>query len=546
MDRDELLRIAEAERLRSKPLQIRCCTSSGCRASGSMGMFRQLQDEASRRGLTDRLDVMSVGCSGLCGQGPVVQTMPGAALYGPVAASHAGELVATIESGKNSVPRIDTEQPFFKRQLRIVRATAGEIDPERFESHIAAGAYRGLCRALEQSPGEIVEAITRSGLRGRGGAGYPTGWKWAAVAKMPPGQKYVICNGDEGDPGAFMDRAVMEDTAHQVIEGMAIAAYAVGANQGYIYVRAEYPLAIERLQLAITQAFQAGLLGNSIFGSTFDFQLEIRMGAGAFVCGEETALIASVQALRGIPRPRPPYPAESGLWEKPTLINNVETFATVPAILLHGADWFASIGTAGSKGTKIFSLTGKIRNSGLVEVPMGTTIRQVVEEMGGGVSSGTGVKAVQTGGPAGGCIPASHLDTPIDYDSLAAIGSIMGSGGMIVLDDTDRMPDLARFFMEFCADESCGKCVPCRAGTVQLHRLLTRIIDRKATKSDLERMIQLCHLVKDTSLCGLGQSAPNPVLSTLRYFGEEYEALLRPEEFPEHTPRRAPISLKLI
>jgi bidirectional [NiFe] hydrogenase diaphorase subunit len=346
---------------------------------------------------------------------------------------------------------------------------------------------------------------------------------------MPAGQKYVICNGDEGDPGAFMDRAVMEDAAHQVLEGMAIAGYAVGANRGYIYVRAEYPLAIERLQKAINQATKAGLLGSNIFESPFEFHVEIRIGAGAFVCGEETALIASVQGLRGTPRPRPPYPAESGLWDCPTLINNVETMATIPTILREGAEWFAAIGTESSKGTKIFSLTGKVRNAGLVEVPMGTSLREVVEVMGGGCSQGGAVKAVQTGGPSGGCIPARLLDTPIDYESLAKIGSIMGSGGMIVMDQSNKMPEVARFFMEFCADESCGKCVPCRVGTVQLHHSLTRLIDRKGTREDLDQMVDLCHLVRDTSLCGLGQSAPNPLLSTLQYFAEEYEELLQDE-----------------
>jgi bidirectional [NiFe] hydrogenase diaphorase subunit len=362
---------------------------------------------------------------------------------------------------------------------------------------------------------------------------------------MPPGQKYVICNGDEGDPGAFMDRSVMEDAPHQVLEGMAIAAYAVGANQGFIYVRAEYPLAVERLQLAIAQAAKAGLLGGSVFDRPFQFQVEIRIGAGAFVCGEETALVASVQGLRGVPRPRPPYPAESGLWDRPTLINNVETFATVPAILRNGAGWFAGIGTATSKGTKIFSLTGKVKNAGLVEVPMGTTLREVVEQLGGGVPDGKAVKAVQTGGPSGGCVPAELLDTPIDYESLNKIGSIMGSGGMIVMDDTDHMPEVARFFMQFCAEESCGKCVPCRAGTVQLHGLLTKLVEKRATRHDLDRLIELCHLVKDTSLCGLGQSAPNPVLSTIRYFASEYESLLQPEEFPRPT-RRSSIPLTVV
>ncbi len=542
----DLHTIREAERNRCKPFTIRCCTSSGCRASGALEVFAELQKQVQESGLTDRVDVVGVGCPGLCSEGPLVESTHPAAIYPRVKSEQAREIVRISLNEPCQLEQLDPGHPFLTGQLKIVRARAGIIDPERLESYIAADGYVGLQQALQQSPETIVETITVSGLRGRGGAGYPTGLKWATVAKMPRGQKYVICNGDEGDPGAFMDRAVMEDAAHQVLEGMAIAAYAVGANQGVIYVRAEYPLAIERLQLAITQATRAGLLGTGILGSGFNFTIEIRIGAGAFVCGEETALIASVEGLRGMPRPRPPYPAERGLWDCPTLINNVETLATIPAILRNGAEWFAAIGTEKSKGTKIFSIAGKIQNSGLVEVPMGTTLRQVVEVLGGGVPGGKALKAVQTGGPSGGCIPAELLDTPIDYESLSAIGSIMGSGGMIVMDESDQMPEIARFFMEFCADESCGKCVPCRVGTVQLHRLLTRIIERKASQDDLDQLIQLCHLVRDTSLCGLGQSAPNPVLSTLRYFASEYEALLQPPEFPGHTRRKAPIPLTVI
>jgi bidirectional [NiFe] hydrogenase diaphorase subunit len=509
-------------------------------------VFAELRSQVQQRGLADRVEVVGVGCPGLCSQGPLVESVPDGALYGRVVPEQATEIVAACDGQPCGATRIDTTLPFFARQKKIVRATAGKIDPERIESYIAVGGYEGLYLALQQPPAEVVRVITASGLRGRGGAGYPTGLKWATVAKMPPDQKYVIGNGDEGDPGAFMDRAVMEDASHQVLEGMAIAAYAVGANQGFLYVRAEYPLAIERLQLAIRQATRAGLLGSGIFGSRFDFQVEIRIGAGAYVCGEETALIASVEGLRGIPRPRPPYPAARGLWDHPTLINNVETLATVPAILRHGPDWFAAVGTATSKGTKIFSLTGKVRNEGLIEVPMGTTLRQVVEEMGGGVPNGKRVKAVQTGGPSGGCIPESLLDTPIDYESLAALGSIMGSGGMIVMDETDAMPEVARFFMRFCADESCGKCVPCRVGTVQLHRLLTRIIERQASRADLDQLVQLCHLVRDTSLCGLGQAAPNPVLSTLRHFAVEYDSLLQPDEFPQYPRRKSAIPLTVV
>lgn len=545
MDHDELQRIAEVELAQAKRIEVRCCTSSGCRASGSMNVISRLNEAVESSGLKDSVKIIGVGCPGLCSAGPLVQMHPDGDLYGKVSADQAAGIIKTLSGGKTDAFRIDIQQPFFTRQVRVVRATAGQIDPERIEPYIAAGGYEGLYRALQRQPEDIIAEVTASGLRGRGGAGYPTGLKWATVAKMPAGQKFLICNGDEGDPGAFMDRSVMEDSPHQVLEGMAIAAYAVGANQGFLYVRAEYPLAVERLELAISQATKRGLLGGHIFQTSFDFKIEIRIGAGAFVCGEETALIASVQGLRGIPRPRPPYPAECGLWERPTLINNVETFATVPAILRNGAKWFRDIGTASSKGTKIFSLTGKVKNAGLVEVPMGTTVRDVVVELGGGTSLGQAVKAVQTGGPSGGCIPANLLDTPIDYESLGNIGSIMGSGGMIVMDDTDHMPEVARFFMEFCADESCGKCIPCRVGTVQLHGLLTKLVEKKATRHDLDKLIELCHLVRDTSLCGLGQSAPNPVFSTLRYFFDEYEALIQPEEF-SRPPRNSSIPLTVV
>ncbi|MEM9267231.1 MAG: NADH-quinone oxidoreductase subunit F, partial [Cyanobacteria bacterium P01_F01_bin.13] len=376
-------------------------------------------------------------------------------------------------------------------------------------------------------PEAVVDEITRSGLRGRGGAGYPTGLKWATVAKMPPGQKYVVCNADEGDPGAYMDRSVLESDPHRVLEGLEIAAYAVGANQGYIYVRGEYPLAIHHLQTAIRQAKRHGLLGSQIFDSPFDFRIDLRIGAGAFVCGEETALMASIEGKRGIPRPRPPYPAESGLWGCPTLINNVETFANIAPIIRHGANWFASIGTEQSKGTKVFSLTGKVQNAGLIEVPMGISLREIVEEMGQGATNEAQVKAVQTGGPSGGCIPAASFDTSVDYESLKQLGSIMGSGGMIVMDEHTRMVDVAQFFMQFCMDESCGKCIPCRAGTVQLYQLLTKFKQHRATPADLEQLEMLSDVVKNTSLCGLGQAAPNSVLSTLRYFRDEYLAAMQ-------------------
>ncbi len=445
---------------------------------------------------------------------------------------HAPSIVASLNGGKCDAEQGDPNHPFFTKQKSIVLANSGIVDPERIESYIAADGYQGLHEViLELNQKDVVDTMIKSGLRGRGGAGYPTGLKWATVAKTQSQRKYIICNADEGDPGAFMDRSVLESDPHSVLEGMAIAAYAVGADQGFIYVRAEYPLAISRLQIAIQQAKQLGLLGAGIFESPFSFNIDLRIGAGAFVCGEETALMASVEGRRGSPRPRPPFPAESGLWGHPTLINNVETFANVPAIIRKGAEWFASIGTEKSKGTKVFALAGKINNTGLIEVPMGTPLRQIVEEMGGGAPEGMKVKAVQTGGPSGGCIPAADLDTPVDYESLAKLGSIMGSGGMIVMDQNTQMVDVARFFMEFCRDESCGKCIPCRAGTVQMHNILTKITEGKGTQRDLDKLEALCDMVKNTSLCGLGQTAPNPVLSTLRFFKHEYMALLKKDPY---------------
>jgi bidirectional [NiFe] hydrogenase diaphorase subunit len=478
----------------------------------------------------------------LCGRGPLVALAPAGDLFEKVTPTEADSLVGAAVGETPRAARLDAAHPFFSSQLRIVTETSGRIDSERVEEYVAEDGYKALHQALtEMTPGEVVQAITKSGLRGRGGAGYPTGLKWGTVARTPVGQKYVVCNGDEGDPGAFMDRSVMESDPHRVLEGMAIAGYAVGASQGFVYVRAEYPLAVERLRKAISQATKLGMLGSAIFETPFDFRIDVRIGAGAFVCGEETALMASIEGRRGLPRPRPPYPAEVGLWNRPTLINNVETFANVPPILRHGPDWFAGIGTAKSKGTKVFSLTGKVRNTGLIEVPMGTSLRHVVEVMGGGVADGR-VKAVQTGGPSGGCIPAEHLDTPVDYESLTKLGSIMGSGGMIVMDQTTNMVEVARFFMEFCMDESCGKCVPCRVGTVQMHRLLDRIAKGEGTRADLNRLKDLCPMVQETSLCGLGQTAPNPVMSTLRYFGNEYEALLKKTE---SVNGRTPLPLRL-
>jgi bidirectional [NiFe] hydrogenase diaphorase subunit len=532
---DDLNAIAEKEQAARKKTIIRCCMAAGCMSSQSEVLKQSLEQAVKDAGLSDEVEVRGVGCMKLCCRGPLVSVDTQNTLYQEVAPEDAPELVNTLKGGKTKLKRGDLDHPFFKRQLAIVLANSGEIDPERIEGYIAADGYQALHQVLrEMTPKEVVETMVKSGLRGRGGAGFPTGLKWGTVAKTQSSQKYVICNADEGDPGAFMDRSVLESDPHSVLEGMAIAAYAVGANQGFIYVRAEYPLAIKRLQTAIKQAKTLGLLGSGIFESPFNFNIDIRIGAGAFVCGEETALMMSVEGKRGTPRPRPPFPAESGLWGCPTLINNVETFANVPPIVRKGAEWFASIGTEKSKGTKVFALAGKIENTGLIEVPMGTPMRQIIEEMGGGAPDGGKVKAVQTGGPSGGCIPASALDTPVDYDSLTKLGSIMGSGGMIVMDDSTKMVDVARYFMEFCVDESCGKCIPCRAGTVQMLHLLEKILDRKATARDLAKLEELCGMVKSTSLCGLGQTAPNPTLSTLRYFRQEYEVLLQPDKFGPH------------
>ncbi len=524
---DDLNAIAEKEKAARKKIVIRCCMAAGCMSSNSEAVKKELDLAVKEAGLTDEVEVRGVGCMKLCCEGPLVGIDPKNELYERVTPDDVRDLVNTIKGGKTKLEKGDLNHPFFKKQLSIVLANSGEIDPERIESYIATEGYQALHHVLrEMTPKDVVETMVKSGLRGRGGAGFPTGIKWGTVAKTQSAEKYVICNADEGDPGAFMDRSVLESDPHSVLEGMAIAAYAVGATQGFIYVRAEYPLAIKRLQVAIKQAKAMGLLGSSIFESPFNFSVDLRIGAGAFVCGEETALMMSVEGRRGTPRPRPPFPAESGLWGCPTLINNVETFANVPPILRKGAEWFASIGTEKSKGTKVFALAGKINNTGLIEVPMGTPMRQIVEEMGGGAPDGRQIKAVQTGGPSGGCIPSQHLDTPVEYESLTKLGSIMGSGGMIVMDDSTKMVDVARYFMEFCVDESCGKCIPCRAGTVQMLNLLEKILNRKATLLDLARLEELCEMVKSTSLCGLGQTAPNPTLSTLRFFRKEYEDLL--------------------
>ena len=525
---NDLLQIKEKELAARKKITLRCCLAAGCMSSDAKGVKQQLEKAVAEAGLQEQVEVRGVGCMRLCCEGPLVQADPLNSLYIKVTAENAPSIVAALQGGSTAVAQTDPGAAFFKKQLSIVLTNSGIVDPERIESYLAADGYQALHEALhEMTPKDLIEAVVRSGLRGRGGAGFPTGLKWGTVAKSPGAKKYVICNADEGDPGAFMDRSVLESDPHSVLEGMAIAAYAVGADQGFIYVRAEYPLAISRLQIAIKQAKQMGLLGGGIFESPFIFNVDLRIGAGAFVCGEETALMASVEGKRGTPRPRPPFPAESGLWGCPTLINNVETLANVPAIIRNGAEWFAGIGTAKSKGTKVFALAGKIKNTGLIEVPMGTPLRVIVEEMGGGAPGGARIKAVQTGGPSGGCIPSQHLDTPVDYESLGTLGSIMGSGGMIVLDDRTNMVEIARFFMEFCRDESCGKCIPCRAGTAQMHHLLDKILERKATARDLAKLEELCDAVKHTSLCGLGQTAPNPTLSTLRFFRNEYEELLQ-------------------
>lgn len=502
------------------------CSGTACLSAHSDQVQTELQKQVEERGLGHSCSIIGGGCRGLCASGPMVSVEPQGILYQGVKAEDSAEILESLDAPQ-PIKRLEcsTEAPFFSRQKKIVLEYNGKLDPERIESYIAAGGYDSLSKVLsEMTPQQVIEQITRAGLRGRGGAGYLTGLKWSTVAKAQGNHKYVICNGDEGDPGAFMDRSVMEDYPLKIIEGMTIAAYAVGADQGYLYVRAEYPLAVKRLKAAIRQAQKHNLLGSNIGGTTFNFQVDVRLGAGAFVCGEETALIASIEGRRGIPRPRPPYPAEHGLWGCPTLINNVESYANVTPIIRNGADWYASIGTDKSKGTKVFSLTGAINNTGLIEVPMGTHLREIIFDIGGGIPNGKRFKAVQTGGPSGGCITEEYLDMPVDYDSLLQLGTYMGSGGMIVMDETSCMVDVARYFMEFCMSESCGKCVPCRVGTAQMYDLLQKITVGEATLDDLAMLETLADMVKHTSLCGLGQGAPTPVQSTLRYFRDEYIA----------------------
>jgi len=530
---DELHQIAETERSAQKKYSYRVhvCIAAGCLSSGSDLVREALKKEVAECGMQSEVLVKGVGCMGLCSEGPLVAVESAeGVLFAAVTPEQAPEIIRGIDTGSNVLRHLEVEMPFFRRQKKIVLENSGTIDPERIEDYIAHDGYTALLTAItEMRPEEVVQQVIRSGLRGRGGAGYPTGLKWSTVAKTGEQQKYVICNADEGDPGAFMDRAVLESDPHRVLEGMAIAAYAVGATHGYIYVRAEYPLAVKHLKGAIRQAERMGLLGNAIAGTRFSFHVDIRLGAGAFVCGEETALIASIEGKRGTPRPRPPYPAESGLWDCPTLINNVETFANVAPIIRNGPAWFAAIGTEKSKGTKVFALAGRVNHTGLIEVPMGIQLRDIIYDIGGGVPDGRRFKAVQTGGPSGGCIPEQHLDAPVDYESLARVGSIMGSGGMIVMDETSCMVDVAKYFMEFCMSESCGKCVPCRAGTRQMHELLRKITEGNAGPAELALLEELCDLVKNTSLCGLGQTAPNPVVSTLHYFREEYRQHLEGE-----------------
>ncbi|MDW7678046.1 MAG: NADH-quinone oxidoreductase subunit NuoF [Bacillota bacterium] len=522
------------------------CGGTGCVSSDSMKIIDTFNDELVKHSLEKEVRVVQTGCFGLCEAGPIVIVYPEGAFYSMVKVSDVSTIVEehlmkgrlvtallykdhTTSETMNSIAEVG----FYKKQLRVALRNCGVINPEVIEEYIAYDGYQALAKVLtEMTPDEVVDTIKRSGLRGRGGGGFPTGLKWEFTQKAAGELKYVACNADEGDPGAFMDRSVLEGDPHSVIEAMAIAGYAIGASKGFVYVRAEYPIAVKRLQIAINQAKENGLLGDDIFGTGFSFDMEIRLGAGAFVCGEETALIASIEGKRGMPKVRPPFPAVKGIFDKPTLLNNVETFANVTQIILKGADWFAGIGTEKSKGTKVFALAGKINNTGLLEIPMGTTLREAIYEIGGGIPNGKAFKAAQTGGPSGGCISAEYLDTPIDYDNLISLGSMMGSGGMIVLDEDNCMVDVARFFLDFTEEESCGKCTPCREGTKRMHELLDKIVEGKGTLEDLSKLETLAKTIKGASLCGLGQTAPNPVLSTLKYFRHEYEAHVTDKKCP--------------
>lgn len=522
------------------------CGGTGCTSSGSQQIMETLKEEIKKAGLEKEVSVVQTGCHGLCALGPIMIVYPDASFYSMVKVEDIPEIVQEHLLKGRVVTRllyqetvtpagvkalIDTD--FYKKQHRIALRNCGIINPEVIEEYIGTGGYQALGKVLtEMTPDDVIQCLIDSGLRGRGGGGFPTGLKWKLAKQNEADQKYVCCNADEGDPGAFMDRSVLEGDPHAVLEAMAIAGYAIGANQGYIYVRAEYPIAVERLKIAISQAREMELLGKDIFGSGFDFDIDLRLGAGAFVCGEETALMTSIEGNRGEPRPRPPFPAQKGLFGKPTILNNVETYANIPQIILNGPEWFSSMGTEKSKGTKVFALGGKIHNTGLVEIQMGTTLREVIEEIGGGIPNGKKFKAAQTGGPSGGCIPAEHFDIPIDYDNLISIGSMMGSGGLIVMDETDCMVDIAKFFLEFTVEESCGKCTPCRIGTKRMLEILTKITKGTATMEDLDKLEELCYYVKENSACGLGQTAPNPVLSTLRYFRDEYEAHIKEKRCP--------------
>ena len=528
-------------------IEFLVCGDTGCRSIDRLAVLNKLDKIIKDKGLEGRASASITGCFGFCKKGPIVKVFPDDIFYTEVTEDDAEEIISAHLEKNGLVDRLlyrnpeapDTPVPherdidFYRKQKRTALANCGIIHPDRIEDYIAAGGYLGLAKCLEKmSPQDVVGCISESGLRGRGGGGFPTGVKWQAAAKQPPGKKYVVCNADEGDPGAFMDRSILEGDPHCVLEGMAIAAYAIGSDQGYIYVRAEYPLAIKRLEQAVAQAREAGLFGQNILGSGFNFDLELKYGAGAFVCGEETALLHSIEGGRGEPMPKPPFPAEKGLYGKPTIINNVETFANVRRIILNGAAWFKSMGTEKSSGTKVFALAGKVRNVGLVEVPMGTTLREIVYDIGGGMKDGKEFKAVQTGGPSGGCISKENLDIPIDYDSLTSIGSMMGSGGMIVMDEDNCMVDIAKFYLDFTMEESCGKCTPCRVGTKRLYELLAEITEGKGTEEHLDKLKTLGAAIKDTALCGLGQTAPNPVLSTMQYFWDEYIAHVRDKRCP--------------
>ena len=528
--------------------QVLICGGTGCTSSGSIKIAQKLEEEIEKNGLADEVKVVRTGCFGLCALGPVMIVYPEGTFYSRVKEENIPEIVEEhLLKGRvvarlvydetvaeNEIKSLN-ETNFYKKQHRVALRNCGVINPENIEEYIGVDGYQALYKVLkEMTPDDVIKTVLDSGLRGRGGGGFPTGKKWQLARNLvkDADQKYVSCNADEGDPVAFMDRSILEGDPHAVIEAMAIAGYAIGATQGYVYVRAEYPIAVHRLQVAINQAREYGLLGKNIFDSGFEFDLDIRLGAGAFVCGEETALMTSIEGNRGEPRSRPPFPAEKGLFRKPTVLNNVETYANIPQIILKGADWFASMGTEKSKGTKVFALGGKIHNTGLVEIPMGTTLREVIYEIGGGIPHGKKFKAAQTGGPSGGCIPPEHLDIPIDYDNLISIGSMMGSGGLIVMDEDNCMVDIAKFFLQFTVDESCGKCTPCRIGTKRLYEMLEKITSGNGTMEDIDKMEKLCYYIKNNSLCGLGQTAPNPVLSTLRYFRDEYISHVKDKKCP--------------